>query len=348
MEGLFLKFLRNFNPETSHQISILSLKYLSRLLGTPYKNKILNTSFGDLTFENPIGLAAGYDKNAEVIDPLFKMGFGFVECGTVTPIAQYGNPKPRIFRLKEDKGIVNRLGFNNCGIAKFANNFNQRNVKLGVAGANIGPNKESKNFIDDYLKVFNSIYDYADYITLNISSPNTRNLRDIQRTEDLNILTYEINSLRDSKKIKKKIIIKIDPDSSEQDYSNIINIVQKNKIDGLIVSNTSISRPEFLKSHYRNEEGGLSGVPIKKISNEVLKFISRETQGELTLIGVGGIENAKDVYDKIKIGASLIQIYSALTFNSLGLINEINKELVIYLENDGFSNIKEAVGTEVK
>ncbi len=345
---MFLKFLRNLNPESSHHISILSLKYLSRFLETTYKDEILNTNFGNLTFDNPIGIAAGYDKNAEVVDSLFKMGFGFVECGTVTPVAQYGNPKPRIFRLKEDRGIVNRLGFNNCGINQFLKNFNQRNTHLGVTGVNIGPNKDSINFIDDYLKVYNSIYEYADYVTLNVSSPNTKNLRDLQRTEDLSILTYEINSLRESKEIRKKIVLKIDPDSTEKDYSKIINIVQKNKIDGLIVTNTSISRPEFLKSYHRNQSGGLSGAPIKEQSNKVLKFISKETQGELMLIGVGGIERAQDVYEKIKIGASLVQIYSALTYNNLRFINEMNQKLSTFLRNDGFSNVKEAVGIEIK
>jgi len=345
---MFLKLLRNLNPESSHHISILSLKYLSRFLETTYKDEILNTSFGNLTFDNPIGIAAGYDKNAEVVDSLFKMGFGFVECGTVTPVAQYGNPKPRIFRLKEDRGIVNRLGFNNCGINQFSKNFNQRNPHLGVTGINIGPNKDSNNFIDDYLKVYNSIYEYTDYVTLNVSSPNTKNLRDLQRTEDLSILTYEINSFRESKEIRKKIVLKIDPDSTEEDYSKIINIVQKNKIDGLIVSNTSISRPEFLKSYHKNQFGGLSGAPIKEQSNKVLRFISKETQGELMLIGVGGIERAQDVYEKIKIGASLVQIYSALTYNNLGFINEMNQELSTCLRNDGFSNVKEAVGIEIK
>ena len=155
-------------------------RHLSGFLEKTYKNEILNTSFGNLSFDNPIGIAAGYDKNAEVVDSLFKMGFGFVECGTVTPVAQYGNPKPRIFRLKEDRGIVNRLGFNNCGINQFLKNFNQRNEHLGVAGVNIGPNKDSKNFIDDYLKAYNLIYEYADYVTLNVSSPNTKNLRNLQ------------------------------------------------------------------------------------------------------------------------------------------------------------------------
>ena len=183
---------------------------------------------------------------------------------------------------------------------------------------------------------------------MNVSSPNTKNLRDIQRTEDLSILTYEINSLRESKEIRKKIILKVDPDSSEEDYSKIVNIVQKNKIDGLIVTNTSISRPESLKSYHRSQSGGLSGAPIKEQSNKVLRFISKETQGELMLIGVGGIESAQDVYEKIKIGASLVQIYSALTYNNLGFINEMNQELSTCLRNDGFSNVKEAVGIEIK
>ena len=345
---MFLSLLRNFDPEIAHNISILSLKYLSIFIENTYKNKKLNTNLGNLFLENPIGLAAGYDKNAEVIDSLLKLGFGFVECGTVTPFKQYGNSKPRIFRLKEDRAIVNRLGFNNCGMKEFSKNFNKRDSNAGIAGVNIGPNKRSKNYIDDYLKVFNSIYEHADYITLNISSPNTRNLRDIQKTEDLSMLTYEINALRESKEIHKKVFLKVDPDSSKKEYSKIINIVNKNDIDGLIISNTSISRPNFLKSRYMNEEGGLSGAPIKKKSNEVLKFISKETQGELTLIGVGGIENAKDVYEKIKIGASLVQLYSALTLNNMGFINKINKDLSFYIESDGFNSIKEAIGIEVR
>ncbi len=348
MQNIFLKLLRNLNPETSHYLSILSVKYLSIFLEKTYKNEILRTNFGNLSFENPIGLAAGYDKNAEVINSLFKMGFGFVECGTVTPVAQYGNRKPRIFRLIEDSGIVNRLGFNNCGIKQFLENFKKRQLNLGIAGVNIGPNKESKNFIDDYLNLFNSVYEYADYITLNVSSPNTESLRDIQKTEDLNVLTYEINSLRKSKKDYKQIVLKVDPDSKEEEYSQIINIVQKNKIDGLIVTNTSVSRPESLKSIYRNEEGGLSGVPIREKSNKVLRFISKETQGEITLIGVGGINSAKDAYEKIKIGASLVQLYSSLTFNNQGFINKINKELSSYIRSDGFKNIKEAVGVEIR
>lgn len=348
MEGMLLKLLRNFGPENSHIISILFLKYLNIFLKERYRNTKLNSNFGDLTFANPIGIAAGYDKNAEVIDPLLKMGFGFVECGTVTPIAQYGNPKPRVFRLKEDRGIINRLGFNNCGVSQFLKNFNQRSASLGIAGINIGPNKGSENFIDDYLKTFDLIYDYADYITLNVSSPNTKNLRDIQRKEDLNFLTSEINSFRESKEAKKKILLKLDPDSTEEDYGKIINIAQKNKIDGLIIGNTSIYRPEFLKSNYKNEEGGLSGAPIKKKSNDVLRFISKETRGEIVLIGTGGIENARDAYEKIKIGASFVQLYSALTFSSLGFINKLNKDLASYINNDGFDNIKEAIGIEIR
>ena len=344
--SMFLKLLRTFNPETSHRISIFSLKYLSGFLEKAYENKILNTSFGNLTFDSPIGLAAGYDKNAEVIDPLFKMGFAFIECGTVTPLAQYGNAKPRIFRLNEDRAIINRLGFNNCGAKQFLKNFNNRNKNLGIAGINIGPNKDSKNFIDNYLEIFDIVYESADYITVNVSSPNTENLRHIQKQEDLSILAKEINSLRESKEIYKKIVLKVDPDSSAQDYSKIINIAQKNKIDGLVVSNTSILRPKSLVSNYKNEEGGLSGAPLKEKSNEVLKFIAKETQGELDLIGVGGIENAKDVYTKIKLGASLVQLYSALTLNNLGFINNLKKDLSSYIEKDGFTNIKDAIGID--
>ena len=348
MNGLFLNFIKKFGPETSHRLSIISLKYLNTFLENPYENKILNTKFDDLVFQNPIGIAAGYDKNAEVINSLFKLGFGFVECGTVTPNPQFGNPRPRVFRLDEDNGIINRLGFNNYGLLQFIENFKKREINFGIAGANIGPNKTSINFIDDYIKSFNALYDFVDYITINVSSPNTENLRDLQKIESLDVLTKEINSLRDSKSVRKKYLLKIDPDSKEQDYKNIINIVHKNKVDGLVVTNTSISRPEFLKSIHKKEAGGLSGSPLKQMSNKVLKFVSQETQGEIMIVGVGGIENAKDVYKKIKLGASLVQVYSSLTLNPLGFINHMKRELSMMLTEDGFSNINEAVGIDLK
>ena len=347
MNGLFLKFLRKLDPETAHRISIIGLKYFSGFLETPYENDKLNSCLNDLIFKNPIGIAAGYDKNAEVINQLFKMGFGFVECGTVTPNSQTGNPRPRIFRLREDSAIINRLGFNNCGINQFVANFRKRNIYNGIAGANIGPNKTTKNYIDDYIKGFNLVYDFVDYITINVSSPNTRNLRNLQKNESLQELTGEISSLRKSKNIRKNILLKIDPDSSDLEYSNILNIIQKNGIDGLILTNTSISRPHNLKSFYKNEEGGLSGAPLKEISNRALKFIAKEVQGEIIVIGVGGITGAKDVYEKIRLGASLVQLYSALTFNNFGFINQIKKDLVVLLENDGFLNINEAVGIDL-
>jgi dihydroorotate dehydrogenase len=277
-----------------------------------------------------------------------RIGFGFIECGTTTIEPQYGNPKPRIFRLEDDKALINRLGFNNKGIDNFLSNFKKGKQENIIAGINIGPNKDSDNFIKDYITLFEKTYSDGDYITINLSSPNTEGLREIQKIESLNTLTSELKIIKDSKSYKKNIFLKIDPDSSERDYDDIINIAYKNNIDGLIISNTSIERPSNLTSRFCSESGGLSGKPLKNKSNEVLRRIAAKTQGEISLIGVGGISNAKDVYQKIKLGASAVQLYTALTFEGSKLIENIKRDLVMFLKQDNFKNIEQAVRSEIK
>ena len=343
MRRIFFNILKNLDPEVAHNLTINALKLPNPFIESNNDFSILSNDINGLSFKNPIGMAAGFDKNAEVINSLFNLGFGFTECGTVTPRPQFGNVKPRVFRLASDKAIINRLGFNNNGIEKFLTNMSKSN-KNGVLGANIGPNRDTENFVDDYINLYSQVVDYSDYVTVNVSSPNTKNLREIQEHDTLNTLLSELSQLRKNMKTQKKIILKIDPDSTKQHYSMILNLVQKYKIDGIIATNTTISRPQDLMDEYKDEEGGISGQPLKELSNKVLSFLSKETNGELLLIGVGGISNAEDVYTKIKLGASLVQLYTALTYNGPQMINNIKKDLSYLLQNDGYKNISDAVG----
>ncbi len=332
-------------PETAHNFTIQLTKYGSSLLGSAFQDQSLHTNVRGLNFKNPLGIAAGFDKNAELIDPLLKIGFGFVECGTVTPMPQFGNTQPRVFRLKKDNAIINRLGFNNKGEKRFVKNLISAK-KSGIVGSNIGPNKDSKNFIDDYLKIYRKISISCDYVTINVSSPNTEALRDLQRKEYLEVLLRELSQIRDEETIRKLIMLKIDPDNTNDHYSMIINLVNKYNIDGIIATNTSLSRPEILRDLNKKREGGLSGAPIKDLSDKVLKFLYRETNQELILIGVGGVCSALDAYNKIKLGASLVQLYTSLTYCGPQLINEILIDLVKLIKDDGFTNISEAVGAD--
>lgn len=347
MEKHLLNLIKLFKPETSHFLTIELLKIFSFILKRSSDNPILNSSIAGLNLKNPIGLAAGFDKNAEVIDAMQRLGFGLIECGTTTIKPQYGNPKPRVFRLSEDLALINRLGFNNKGVENFLKNFHKRKKSSSLIGINIGPNKDSKDFIEDYIKLFDKIYAEADYITINLSSPNTQGLRDIQKIESLNILTRELKAIKENKSVKKNIFLKIDPDSTEQDYDNIINIVYKNNIDGLIISNTSVEKPDSLLNRFSTEKGGLSGAPLRVKSNEVLKNIAIKTKGQIALIGVGGIFTGRDVYQKIKYGASAVQLYTALTFEGAKLVEVIKRDLINHLKDDGFDNIDQAIGSEI-
>lgn len=351
----FYKIIRplvfSISPENAHNLAIKTLK--SRLV-PPAKIKQsskLEVDILGMKFSNPLGLAAGFDKNAEVIKPILKQGFGFVEVGTCTPHPQEGNPQPRLFRLIRDKAVINRMGFNNDGAELFVNNLTKR-PKKSIIGANIGKNKTTPSALNDYLYMLESVYGFCEYITINISSPNTVGLRDLQQKNALDDLLKNLIKKRDQlskeKGFRKPLLLKIAPDNTLEQLEDIAYISTENKIDGLIISNTTIKRPESLKSHNSNQTGGLSGKPLLNDSTEVLRYVYSITKGRIPIIGVGGISNAKDAYQKIKAGASLLQIYSVLVYEGFSVVNKILNELELLLEKEGFDNIQEAVGVEAK
>lgn len=340
--------LHNISPEHAHNIAICALRM--GLVPTPKmpQNPMLLQEIWGLNFKNPIGLAAGFDKNAVAINPLLRQGFGFVEVGTVTPLPQSGNAKPRLFRLTEDKAVINRFGFNNEGLDSYVQNFSRCDKGLGIAGANIGKNKDTAVAEEDYEKCLRAVYPLADYITINISSPNTKGLRDLQQREALENLLASIartrTELAEKQGIKKPILLKIAPDIGNEECEDIAQAVSKYSIDGIIISNTTTSRPDSLKSKHRAETGGLSGAPLFEISTQKLKYMYTLTGGKIPLIGVGGVASAEDAYTKILAGASLVQLYSALVYQGFALVRDINKKLPELLTRDGFSHITEAIG----
>ncbi len=348
----FRPFIFKLEPEVAHNLAIDFLKFCPRAATVfcakkDYKN--LQQKLWDIDFANPIGMAAGFDKNAEVVATLEKFGFGFVEAGTVTPKPQAGNEKPRIFRLQEDLAIINRLGFNNLGAEVFEKNLPKILVPLGI---NIGKNKDTEEALNDYLPLLEKFYQKATYITVNISSPNTKNLRDLQNENHLDLFLSEIskkkNELKNTHQKNTPILLKVSPDLSLDEQEKIAATVIKNKIDGMIISNTTIDRALNLKSTNSSQAGGLSGSPLFKKSTEVLKNFYKFTEGKIPLIGVGGVSSADDVYEKIKCGASLVQIYSAFIYQGFGMVEKIKKELSDKLQKDGFSNISEAIGISNK
>ena len=342
----FYSFLKSllflFDPEIAHRITINYLKFAR--FKKPKLYKVLQSEVFGLNFQNPIGIAAGFDKNGEVAHNLINLGFGFSEVGTVTPKPQPGNPRPRVFRLKDDRAIINRLGFNSVG-------FSEVKTKLGkigdnIIGVNIGANKNSKDFSEDYIKGIKFFSTLASYITINISSPNTPGLRNLEVLENLDVLLDKINNLdREDLLIKIPILLKISPDLEVDNLKYLCEKVLSSKIDGLIISNTTISRDSI--STDTLEKGGLSGKPIFDISTKQLRMAYKYTNGKIPLIGVGGVDSAEKAYEKIKNGASLIQLYTGLVYNGPNLIKDINEDLSSLIERDGYSNISEAVGAEV-
>jgi dihydroorotate dehydrogenase len=337
--------------EIAHNLVIQALKYglVPQQFEVP-SSKLKTKLFG-LNFKNPVGLAAGFDKNGSCIKPLIKQGLGFVEVGTATPLPQPGNPKPRLFRLKEDKAIINKMGFNNKGIDRLSRNI-FLNQTSGIVGANIGKNKDSENAINDYLIGLEKIFSVADYITINISSPNTPGLRDLQGKEQLDDLLKNINEKREELSVKFRqntpILLKIAPDMDEKSLGQIIESVFDHNIDGMIISNTTIGQRDNLKSKNADKDGGLSGKPLFQPSTEMLKTAYKISEGKIPLIGVGGISSGEEAYEKIKSGASLVQLYTALIYNGFDLITEINMTLLKLLKRDGLSNISEAVGADTQ
>ncbi len=353
---IFRPALFKLDAEKAHNLAINFLKFCPRTASifcakNNYEN--LHQKIWDIDFSSPIGMAAGFDKNAEVALTLEKFGFGFVEVGTVTPKAQSGNDKPRIFRLEQDQAIINRLGFNNFGADVFAQNIGQINRQIKIPlGINIGKNKDTESALDDYLPLLRRFYESATYITVNISSPNTKNLRDLQNENYLDgfltAIMGEKNRLKNSSKKNRPVLLKVAPDLSFEEQEKIAAVVLKNQVDGMIISNTTIDRELNLKSVYANETGGLSGAPLFKKSNEALKNFYKLTNGKIPLIGVGGVSSADDVFEKIRCGASLVQIYSAFIYQGFGLVEKIKKELSLKLQTQGVQNISQLIGTNVK
>lgn len=291
-----------------------------------YENKRLNRSVFGLNFNNPVGLAAGFDKDGKFYKEFRHLGFGFIEIGTVTPLAQDGNPKPRLFRLPEDEALINRMGFNNEGVDAMVSRLTNRPAGL-IVGGNIGKNKVTPNeeAVSDYTKSFEALHPYVDYFTVNVSSPNTPNLRELQGKEPLMELLSTLKELNNTKEVQRPILLKIAPDLNNEQLDDIVEIVTKTKIDGIVATNTTISR-EGLHSKNRNETGGLSGKPVRERSTEVIKYLRSKTK--LPIIGVGGIHSEQDALEKLKAGADLVQIYTGLIYEGPGLVKRIKRELL--------------------
>jgi len=295
--------------------------------------------------DNPIGMAAGFDKNAEVYNALFKLGFGFVEVGTITPLKQYGNPKPRVFRLVEDEALINRLGFNNHG-AEIVKDRIKRNKKLGLLGINIGPNKDSSDRLNDYLIGLKTFYDDADYITINISSPNTENLRTFHEGDKLQDLLKSIMEEKKNLNSNIPIAVKVSPDISKDQVSQISEILLEHEIKAIIVSNTSEATRDKLSNIQRHQKGGLSGKPIEEKSNILINEFYKLLKGKIKIIGVGGVDSGQSAYDKFIAGADFVQLYTGMVFNGPNIAGIIKKELKELLIRDGVKNYTEIIGNK--
>ena len=344
-EKVALRLLLNLDPEKAHNLAIRALKFGFIPKTQGFRAKSLELSIAGLKFQNPLGLAAGFDKNAEAIKPLLEFGFGFIEVGAVTPLAQIGNPKPRLFRLKEDSAIINRFGFNNDGMHEISKRLSKR-PSNGIVGLNLGANKNSADRINDFATVFKTCSEFIDFATVNVSSPNTENLRELQSDKELRKLLNEVSAGQDGLKTKVPVFLKIAPDLEQEELKNIALVATDTRIDGIIATNTTISRNN-LKSSYQHEKGGLSGAPIFEMSTRVLAQLYSITEGKIPLIGVGGVFTGEQLFQKIQAGASLVQIYSALIYSGFSVTNKILRELDISLRENGFKNVEDAVGTGV-
>lgn len=335
--------IRLLDPEAAHRATV-------RLMASPFAPRLhvrshpmLRTRIAGIDFPNPLGLAAGFDKNAEVPDAMLRLGFGFVEIGGVTPLAQAGNDRPRVFRLVEDGAVINRYGFNNDGLEMIAARLARRR-RLGVVGANLGANKESADRIEDYVKGVRGLEGLVDFYTVNISSPNTPGLRALQDKASLTGLLKRVIAARDNLEKKAPVFLKVAPDLADADKADIASAVLDEKIDALIVSNTTIARDAALKSAHRDEKGGLSGRPLFAPSTALLAEFRGALGNRVPLIGVGGVSSAADAYAKIRAGASLVQLYTALIYKGPALVAEIVEGLPRLLKRDGFATVADAVG----
>lgn len=338
-KSLIRPLLFRFDPEKIHYFTFSTIRFLNSIPGMPFVLKSMfevndprleREVFG-LKFKNPVGLAAGLDKDAKLYKELGNLGFGFIEIGTLTPKPQDGNPKKRLFRLREDGGLINRMGFNNGGVAEAVERLKKNPKGKGhvLIGGNIGKNKVTPNedAVSDYEICFDALYDYVDYFVVNVSSPNTPNLRELQDKEPLTQLLQTLQDKNQAKPLQKPILLKIAPDLTDSQLLDIIDIIQTTKIAGVIATNTTISR-EGLQSENKKETGGLSGKPLTKRSTEVIRFLSEKSNKAFPIIGVGGIHTAEDAIEKLEAGASLIQLYTGFIYEGPGLIKAINKKLL--------------------
>lgn len=347
LHDISTRALRVIDPETAHHAALLGLRAGLGPRARADRYPRLKTMLAGLELPNPLGMAAGFDKNCEAPDALLAAGFGFVECGTVTPLPQEGNPRPRIFRLSEDRAVINRLGFNNKGLDAFADRLAARAARGGIVGANVGANKESKDRPADYVLGMGKVWKHAAYVTANISSPNTPGLRGLQERgalEDLLGRMREARGALEGAHGKRPLFLKVAPDLDETAIGDIVDLALQYGLDALIVSNTTIQRPEHLTSDNREEQGGLSGQPLFQISNHVLRLFAQALGGRLPLIGVGGVENGLTALAKLRAGASAVQLYSALVYQGPGLVARILNELDGLLAAEGVDHVSEIIG----
>ncbi|MFN3212575.1 MAG: quinone-dependent dihydroorotate dehydrogenase [Henriciella sp.] len=365
LPDLALPFVKKLPPEAAHTATIKGLKLGIGLpnIAPSHWNTPIKLPRSGLQLWNPIGLAAGFDKNAEVHTPMARFGFGFLECGTVTPRPQPGNPKPRLYRLIEDQGVINRMGFNNHGLDYFVRRLRRAPPSVTCpVGANVGANKSSQDFIADYVAGIAAVYPVCNYMTINISSPNTPGLRGLQDKSALSELLERCGTAQSAAQKKfetdigedqdgwKPVFLKVAPDLQTSEIEDIIDTVRSAGawLSGLIISNTTLDRPETLKSADKSQPGGLSGAPLMEKSTRVLKEFASELMGEFDLIGCGGVTSGADAYRKIRAGAHAVQLYSALVYHGAGLVARLNEELAVCLKTDGFSSVEAAVGADLQ
>ena len=333
------------DPETAHSLAIKSLKFnfVPNILDKDEDNSFFQTKLFNKNLDNPIGMAAGFDKNAEVYNSLFRLGFGFVEVGTVTPLKQYGNPKPRVFRLVEDEALINRLGFNNLGAKNILDRISS-NQKIGLLGVNIGPNKDTKDRLQDYVECLRTFHKVADYITINISSPNTEELRNLHNQKKLDVLLNTIREEKNKLSSEIPIVVKVSPDIRNEEIEKISDVLLSNYIDAVIISNTSDSTRDKLNDIQKHQKGGLSGKPIEDKSTDLINKFYNILGNKIKIIGVGGVDSGISAYKKILAGASYVQLYTGMVYRGPNIVNMIKKELKELLLKDGVKNFTEIIG----
>ena len=348
-DAFSLPLLRWFDPEDSHRLAIQGLRLLPPVRPRPDDAKLAVRAFG-LNFPNPIGMAAGFDKNAEVPDALLRLGFGFVEIGTVTPKPQTGNPRPRLFRLERDEAVINRLGFNNDGADAVLRRLASRAHHGGIVGVNVGANRDSPDRVADYVKLIETFAPLASYFTVNVSSPNTPGLRNLQHAAALDDLLAKVIDARE--RVRKHagdspVLLKVAPDLSLTELDDVVQIARSRRVDGMIVANTTLARPSTLREQNRaKEQGGLSGRPLFRLSTRMVAETYVRVERAFPLVGVGGIDSGGAALTKIRAGASLIQLYSSLVFKGLGLVDDIKRDLASTLLRTGRQQLSEIVGAD--